>query len=439
LRLKCRPQDFVVKEQLDFVPSAAGGHYVHVLHKEKLSTPEALSMVVQHGQVERDSIAYAGLKDRQAITDQHISIAGRSVDINLPNLRVTCIGRTDKPINSKQSRGNAFTIVVRDLLPTQAAQLRRNLPSLGKTGFPNYFDDQRFGSLKHGQGFPMLHVLRGNYEEALRRLIATPSPRAITGDVKLKQTLAYRWGDWAGCLQVARGPIYQPLFSLLRDRPNDFRGALELLPLRQRIIHSFAFQSFLWNRALSNMLRGGVGSAQRLRIVTLAGDLIGWKYLAADREAKLLAMSTPLYGPEGSGGSQPFRRAMLEELELSGLEREDFLRDPVPGMAWKEEPRDALVKPGELAPAILQADDEHEGRVAATLSFTLPRGAYATMLLKRLFAHMWYTGEERETWRSRRAPNRFDREPPAGAGPRRSGPPRGARPPVPFEADDDDD
>jgi tRNA(Glu) U13 pseudouridine synthase TruD len=32
---------------------------------------------------------------------------------------------------------------------------------------PNYFDDQRFGCLRHGQGFPMRSVLLGDHERAL--------------------------------------------------------------------------------------------------------------------------------------------------------------------------------------------------------------------------------------------------------------------------------
>ncbi|MBK8100387.1 MAG: tRNA pseudouridine(13) synthase TruD [Planctomycetes bacterium] len=390
MRLKETPEDFRVRELLDFEAVANGEHVVHLLHKEKLSTPEALAMVVQEAGVDRAGIAYAGLKDRQAITDQYISIAGRAVEISKPHLRLTPVGRTDRPITSRMSRGNAFAIVVRDLRPTDAAQLRRNLPSLQKTGFPNYFDDQRFGSLRHGQGFPMLHIVRGDFELALRRLIATPSPVAISGDVKLKRALHARWGDWDGCRDLARGPIWQSLFGWLQQHPDDFRSAIEHLPLRQRVIHAFAFQSVLWNRAVSSLLRGGVGSAQRVRIRTLAGDLIGWKYLDPEREQKLVAMRTPLYAPDGDGGSEPFARATAEVLEELRLHRDDFLRNQIPGMIWKEEPREVLIKPQDLADVSLAPDEMHDGRVAATLSFSLPRGAYATMMLKRLLAPMWY-------------------------------------------------
>lgn len=393
MRLKTIPEDFRVRELLQWDEVPGGDQVVHLLHKEKLSTPEALALLVREAKVDRNAIAYAGLKDRQAVTDQYLTIAGRAVELRLPNLRVQPVGTTDRPLTSRQSSGNAFTVVVRDLLPAKAAQLRRSMPSLLVTGFPNYFDDQRFGCLRHGQGFPMRSVLLGDFERALQQFVAEPSPVAITGDVKLKRTLQLRWRDWEACARIARGPAYEPLFAHLCAHPDDFRGALEFVPLRQRVIHAFAYQSLLWNRAVSRLLRGGVLSAQRLRLATLAGDLLAWKYLAPDREAKLVAMRTPLYGPDGDGGSEPFRRAMQEELRAAGLEPADFARNQVPGMVWKEEARDVLVKPTDVAEVRIEPDDRNPGRVMATLQFSLPRGAYATMLIKRLFAPSWYTNE----------------------------------------------
>ncbi len=425
MRLKTTPEDFRVRELLEWDEVPTGSFVVHQLHKEKLSTPEALSMLARQCNVDRSAIAYAGLKDRQAVTDQYITIERRAVELDLPSLRVQPVGTTDRPITSRQSSGNAFRIVARDLRPVQAAHLRRSLPSLIKTGFPNYFDDQRFGCLRHGQGFPMLSVLQGDFERALQQLIAEPSPVAITGDVKLKRTLQLQWGDWEACLRIARGPAYEPLFQHLVSQPDDFRGALEGVPLRQRVIHAFAYQSFLWNRAVSRLLRGGVMSAQRLRLTTLAGDLLAWKYLAPDREEKLQAMRTPLFGPDGDGGSEPFRRAMTAELEETGLTREDFLRNEVPGMIWKEEPRDLLIKPRDVGEVVIEPDERNGGSVKATLQFSLPRGAYATMMIKRLFASSWYAqshedGEERnergerQEYEPRNA--RPDRRPPGGGG-----------------------
>jgi tRNA pseudouridine13 synthase len=412
VRLKITPDDFRVRELLEWNEVPNGNFIVHKLHKEKLSTPEALTMIARDGGVQRSSIAFAGLKDRQAVTDQFVTIERQAVDLKLPNLRLTPVGAMDRPITSKMSQGNAFTIVVRDLRPTEAAALRRSMPSLVKTGFPNYFDDQRFGSLRHGQGFPMLSVLIGDYERALQQLVAEPSPVAITGDVKLKRTLQLRWGDWDACARIARGPAYEPLFEFLIRNPRDFRTALKFVPLRLRVIHAFAYQSFLWNRAVSNLLRVAVKGAQRLRLSTLAGDLIAWKYLAPEREEKLIGMRTPLFGVDGDGGSEPFKKSMIGEMKNAELQRGDFIANEVPGMIWKEEQRDALIKPTNVTDVRIEPDEMHEGNVKVSLQFALPRGAYATMLIKRLFAPSWYSRPtDRDEPRAPRQPGSVNLQP----------------------------
>ena len=116
-----------------------------------------------------------------------------------------------------------------------------------------------------------------------------------------------------------------------------------------------------------------------------------WKYLSPEREEKLKAMRTPLFGLDGDGGSPPFKKAMIEELKRAGLRRSDFVEHEVPGMIWKHEQRDAFIKPRDVADVRIEPDEMYEGRVKATLQFSLPRGAYATMLIKRLFAPSWYS------------------------------------------------
>ena len=92
MRLKTIPEDFCVRELLQW-PEVPGGDYiVHQLHKEKLSTPEALALLVREARVNRGAIAYAGLKDRQAVTDQFVTIERQAVEVKLPNLRVHPVG-----------------------------------------------------------------------------------------------------------------------------------------------------------------------------------------------------------------------------------------------------------------------------------------------------------------------------------------------------------
>ena len=86
---------------------------------------------------------------------------------------------------------------------------------------------------------------------------------------------------------------------------------------------------------------------------------------------------------------------MEEELDKAELSREDFLQNEVPGMIWREEQRDVFIKPRDIKDVVIAPDEMNDGRVKAKLSFSLPRGAYATLMIKRLFAPSWYGGNER--------------------------------------------
>jgi tRNA pseudouridine13 synthase len=94
------------------------------------------------------------------------------------------------------------------------------------------------------------------------------------------------------------------------------------------------------------------------------------------------------------------------------LQRGDFIANEVPGMIWKEEQRDALVKPTNVTDVRIEPDEMHEGNVKVSLQFALPRGAYATMVIKRLFAPSWYSRPtDRDEPRAPRTPGGVNLQP----------------------------
>lgn len=385
MRLKVAPGDFRVRESLDFVEDRDGPYFVHRLRKEKLDTLSAIQLVAERARVDRGKIAFAGLKDRQGQTEQWISIEGARVDWRGPGLEVRFVGRSLEPVTSKLSHGNDFSIVVRDLGADDLRALERRLPDVERDGFANYFDDQRFSCLRHGQGFAMKDVLRGRFEAALKALIAAPSPHAITGDVKLKRLLAKAWGDWGRCKSIARGPVWRRLFEHLLHEPGDFRGALALLPSRQKLIHAFAYQSYLWCRAADLFLKRAVEPRRRITVETVAGSWASWRTLSPEERERLRAADTPLYGPGGQGGDPAFASATERVLRDAGLAPEMFEAPPVPGMALREEPRALVCVPRRIRVSEPARDERHRGRRCVELRFGLPRGSYATMLIKHLF------------------------------------------------------
>ena len=102
MRLKVAPGDFQVREVFEFEASPDGPYFVHLLKKQKLDTQTALAVVAREAGVSRDQIAFAGLKDRQAETEQWISIRGKRLDFDGRDLQVKFMARAAQPVTSKQ-------------------------------------------------------------------------------------------------------------------------------------------------------------------------------------------------------------------------------------------------------------------------------------------------------------------------------------------------
>ena len=72
--LKQKSKDFVVEEQLPFVPSGKGDAFFVYFEKQNLTTMEVISHLCRELHISRLTLGFAGLKDKDAITRQWVSI-----------------------------------------------------------------------------------------------------------------------------------------------------------------------------------------------------------------------------------------------------------------------------------------------------------------------------------------------------------------------------
>src|SRR5262249_50849356 len=150
-------------------------HAVYRIRKTGLSTLEVSMRLAKEAGVPLDRVRVCGWKDRRATAVQPATIeGGPPIEIEEAGLSVRLAGRAPPPPASSRVEANDFSILVRDLGAEELAALGRDLPEVRAEGLPNYFDDQRFGAARAGKGWPMAAFLRGDAEEALRLLVATP-------------------------------------------------------------------------------------------------------------------------------------------------------------------------------------------------------------------------------------------------------------------------
>ncbi len=393
MRIKRRPEDFEVEEILKFPRDRKGKHFVHLLRKKKMDTFQALGLVARKAGVPARDIGIAGLKDKQGITSQYISIPGKRVEFRRAGLEVRFLGRSSRPVSPDLSEGNRFRIRVGALGREEVEGLEARLEEVRRFGAPNYYDDQRFGCLKHGQGFILRPLLAGRPGDALRDLTASLSRYDSRGMASLKGALLAAWGDWRTCEKIGRKLGVQGIFRHLVSRPGDLYGAFRRVPLSIRLIHVYAYQSFLWNRALSDFIRRNVKSEDRFTIRSAMGRLHVHRRLPPGEAPAWKKAVLPL--PAGDlelrgGGSRkgPARElegALLSALKREGLRMEDLRLPRAAGMSFKSEERKILLFPGEMRASSPAPDPSRPGEWTLELSFRLPRGAYASLVVKALF------------------------------------------------------
>jgi len=384
VKLKVRPTDFKVTERLlPEVLESSGPHRLYRVRKEKLTSMEAATELANLVGVTPADISMAGLKDRQGVTTQYMSIErGPSVSVQQRALGIQTVGWTAAPLDSSASIGNEFGIVVRDLDGADCDRVRDALDPVREHGLPNYFDEQRFGNVRHGQGWIVLDLVQGDVSGALQRLIASPSPYEPPAKRGLKDALWRSWGNWSACRSIA-GKLgrYHSVFEHLKRYGDDFAGAFGRVGTRERLIHLYAFQSHLWNRALALWI--DEHCADRFGLPGIEGRLSlpkGELPLPAHWHESLV-----LPGERLDGVEDPEQRALFERvLEGMELRPEDLQLPDVPGFQLKPEPRPVIVRPMDLRVRPAEQDNEFRGRKMLRLSFGLPRGAYATMVLRRL-------------------------------------------------------
>ena len=385
MKLKQRPEDFEVTESWRFDEDPRGRHFVYLMDKQKLSTFEAVDRLCARFKLPRAAVSYCGLKDKQGRTTQLIAVEARRIELQDPDLRLKLLGRTRAPLSAANTTSNRFAVTVRDLSEEDVGRLPAAIAEVRRIGVVNYFDSQRFGSLKHGQGFIVKDLMRGDFEAALRNVLARPSELDRSDDARVKAFWKEHWGEWDRRNPFPGAQRYAAVVKWLRTHPTDFRGAILRTEPRWRALQVFAYQSWLWNEGVKQYLRDVVGISRLAAIRYQAGTLLFPRELDQGQARALRGRTFPLLAPATRFDDPAVERAALSVLRREDMVLGDLAVPGTPEIHFDAEERPLLVQPGRLAVGEARPDELNRGRLRVNVAFTLPPGAYATLVVKRLF------------------------------------------------------
>jgi tRNA pseudouridine13 synthase len=391
MRFKVQLTDFVVQELARLPLSHSGDFAIYQVEKRGVTTLQVQTRIAAQLHRRPVDVQAPALKDKKAVAIQYLHVRGSGpAELEGPGYRARFVGHSPRPLRPSDLTGNRFTITLRDLSPGEVGAVRKRLNEIARYGLPNYFDEQRFGSFNPrpdaADRFIGKTILRRDAEGAVRTYLTQPFAGDPAPVRAFKALAGQHWGEWSYLLAKAPRPSnYRSLLTYLKDHPQGYRKALNLIPRRLLSIYLVAYQSYLWNQIASSYLAHLLSSEGPLPILTMLDLLLPFYHeLSATQHAALSTLSIPLPGHRAVYADPALAEVVRELLAVEGLGLNDLKARILQRAYLPKGKRSLLLHPADVACSAPQNDNRFPGRQALNLSFTLPSGAFATLVLKGL-------------------------------------------------------
>jgi tRNA pseudouridine13 synthase len=329
--------DFIVDELPIERVRGSGGYLIVKVQKQNLTTTEMLKLI--EAETHCHTIGYAGLKDKAATTTQYLSMplafSKALENFSHPQVKILEHFRSRGKIGLGDLEGNRFFIRLKQVTPESAQRLQDVLDEIMRQGMPNYFGYQRFGR-ESGNFEKAREVAQGEIEIKDRRM------QRLLGSAYQ----SYLFNDW-----LAR-----------RIRISKAMQGMDIEALMKRYgLSKPEAQQLLNQPGLFRVLPGDIMLDQKTRKWVNVTELQAIR--KPYRECKLVPT-----------GLLPGKKAWRAKALAGSIEREF---DDMTVIASGDR-RPAWVYPTGIRWEYKKEEGFFE------LLFTLPRGAYATVLLENL-------------------------------------------------------
>lgn len=403
--IKVTPEDFQVREISEYpMPVPDGPYTVLRIRARNWEQHELVRRLESRWRLPPGALGWAGTRDRRAVTDQLFSYRGPPPALDAPvpeGVEILERYAAQRGVALGHHYGNSFEIVVREAdlagpaLTAALDRLRRELRGLGT--IPNYFGLQRFGEVR-----PVTHLVgralvQGDPRGAVEAYLTEPTPEEAAAGAEARRAYAEHHDPARALREFPASYGFERLLLDHLARGQEPSRALRALPRPLRLLFIHAYQSLLFNRYLTARLAAGLPSdrpepgdrlLRRARDGTLPGptavpvaedNLPECRELVATGRAvlagPLVGADTPLLG--GAPG-EILERLLAED----GVRRPQFDLPHHPELASRGNWRPLFLPVPPLVPRpVLPAGDGAAER-AYRLDFALPKGAYATVLLR---------------------------------------------------------
>ncbi len=348
-------------------------------------------------------ISFAGTKDKRAWTTQLMSFEHISPDqlsdLSIKDVTFENMYRSDIPVRIGDLVGNRFDITIRNISKTIPLEQIKTLISPLQTwgGFPNFYGIQRFGIIRPITHHVGKYIVQGDFEKAAMTYIAHPilgeheTTFALREELERTKDFQKAFHSYPDTLNFEKA-----MLNKLIQNPSDFIGAFKELPKNLLLMFVNAYESYLFNRILSERLQrnlpihqaivGDIISPVRKNIIT--SETIRVKESNIDKVNTQIVKKKAVVTGLLVGSDSVFAEGDMGEIEQGVINSEkinprDFIIPEIPFLSSSGSRRSLLALLSSLE-WTLHDDTLSKDHQALSIHFELQKGCYATSLLREI-------------------------------------------------------
>jgi tRNA pseudouridine13 synthase len=395
-RIRAKYEDFYVEEIPETLPSGKGPNTWLLIEKIGRNTLDVVLDVARELHLSRKRMGFAGMKDKAALTRQWICVSNlepdelQNLEEKLYNVKILKITQNEKKLRIGQLVGNKFRIMIRDTEDPEAdiETVREILAQLSQLGVPNYYGWQRFGKNRPNTHLVGKFLVHDDLKGAVDSYIGNPY-KDEKNHIKAARAL-YDEGELQEAYEsMPAGMRYEKMMlrELMREQKKkeklddkSYKRALESLPkpLRRMFVH--AYQSFLFNKAVSERAKLGINRYVDGDILIDNEEHLIHQFQEKEINERIETFeahpTAPLFGskvPLAGGDVGEMEKKILEEEKV---ELNDFICLKMPKLGSHGLRRAIRFKIWDVS-----AESTEEG---VLVEFSIPKGCYATAVLREI-------------------------------------------------------
>ena len=376
-------EDFIVEELPSGLSEDPNGKYLILqVRLRNWETNKFLIYLSRIFGVSRKRISYAGTKDRVGVTTQYfcINTPDDAPEIRLEDVTITRKFRSNHMLRLGDLSGNRFIVNLHTESDDAIDSINKEIDGLG--GFPNFFAYQRFGSRRPVTHIVGKYILKRDFKSAVMEYLCDPSFDSDDFRRNVFDTQDFR----TALKEFPQNLMYERAILQHLVETGNYDTAFGVLPKNLQIMFVHAYQSYLFNLALSGRIRsdGSLSSVHDGDLFTEVDSLFNSKgdprtvnpvnrtAIEKSVHEDRLRILMPLPGYDTDVKAIEKEVLMDDELEKEGISIQDFRITSHPELSSSGTYRVIASRPVDLL--------VNNG----ILDFKLGRGMYATSYLREI-------------------------------------------------------